>query len=321
MAKLIHVAVGVIIGPDKKILIAKRPQTAHQGGLWEFPGGKVDAGESVHQALVRELQEELSISVTESEPLIQIRHHYPDKSVLLDVYSVTRFDGQPNGAEGQPICWVSSKELNNFEFPAANQPIINAITLPDKYLITGDFAGSEDFEQRLSIAFEQGIRLVQLRLRDFSLSTHSALIDKAIALSKIYSAQLLVNSSVEVFEQIISTYPSVAIGLHLSQHQAATISARPISASYLLGVSCHNEKEIVQAQQLGADYLLLSPVEETKSHLDAEPMGWATFASLVELANVPVYALGGMVESDLAQAKLAGAQGVAGISAWWGNKK
>lgn len=317
MAKLIHVAVGVIIGPDKKILIAKRPQTAHQGGLWEFPGGKVDAGESVHQALVRELREELAISVVESEPLIQIRHHYPDKSVLLDVYRVTRFDGQPSGAEGQPICWVSSKELNNFEFPAANQPIINAITLPDKYLITGDFAGNEDFEQRLSIAFEQGIRLVQLRMRDFNLSAHRTLIDKAIALSEMYSARLLVNSSVEMFDQIIAAYPSATIGLHLSQRQAATISARPISASYLLGVSCHNEKEIVHAQQLGADYLLLSPVKETKSHLDAEPIGWSAFASLVELANVPVYALGGMVESDLAQAKLAGAQGVAGISAWW----
>lgn len=317
MAKLIHVAVGVIIGPDKKILIAKRPQTAHQGGLWEFPGGKVDAGESVHQALVRELQEELSINVTESEPLIQIRHHYPDKSVLLDVYSVTRFDGQPRGAEGQPICWVSSKELNNFEFPAANQPIINAITLPDKYLITGDFAGNEDFEQRLSIAFEQGIRLVQLRLREFNLSTHKALIDKVIVLSEKYSARLLINSSVEIFEQIVSAYPSVTIGLHLSQHQAAVVSARPISASYLLGVSCHNEKEIMHAQQLGADYLLLSPVKETRSHPDTEPLGWSAFASLVESANIPVYALGGMVESDLVQAKLAGAQGVAGIGAWW----
>ncbi|PUA28968.1 MAG: hypothetical protein B0W54_11250 [Cellvibrio sp. 79] len=317
MAKLIHVAVGVIIGPDKKILIAKRPQTAHQGGLWEFPGGKVDAGESVHQALVRELQEEISISVTESAPLIQIRHHYPDKSVLLDVYSVTRFDGEPCGVEGQPICWVSPEDLNNFEFPAANKPIINAIALPDKYLITGDFASDEDFEQRLSSAYEQGIRIVQLRLREFNLSNQRALITKAIALSEKYSARLLVNSSVEIFEKIISAYPSVAIGLHLSQSQAAVVSARPISADYLLGISCHSEKEIVQAQQLGADYLLLSPVKETKSHPDAEPIGWDIFASLVELANVPVYALGGMTEADLNQAKFAGAQGVAGISAWW----
>lgn len=86
MTKLLHVAVGVIVGSDGKILIAKRPQTTHQGGLWEFPGGKVDTGESVQQALARELKEELAIDVITSEPLIQIRHHYPDKSVLLDVY-------------------------------------------------------------------------------------------------------------------------------------------------------------------------------------------------------------------------------------------
>ena len=321
MAKLIHVAVGVIIGPDKKILIAKRPQTAHQGGLWEFPGGKVDAGENVHQALVRELREELSINVTESEPLIQIRHHYPDKSVLLDVYKVTRFDGQPCGAEGQPICWVATDELNNFEFPAANKPIINAIALPDEYLITGDFLDDNDFVHRLTKAFEQGVRMVQLRLRDFSLPTHRTLIDSAVALSERYSARLLVNSPVEIFEQVISAYPSATIGLHLSQHQAAIISARPIPAGYLLGVSCHDEGEIAQAQQLGADYLLLSPVKETNTHPDAEPLGWPGFTSLVELANIPVYALGGMQESDLSQAKVAGGQGVAGISTWWGNKK
>src|SRR5690606_7572608 len=102
-SKLIHVAVGVIVNADGKILIAKRPQTAHQGGLWEFPGGKVDAGETIEQALVRELREELAITVKDSRPLIQIRHHYPDKSVLLDVHKITRFEGNPIGNEGQPV--------------------------------------------------------------------------------------------------------------------------------------------------------------------------------------------------------------------------
>lgn len=317
VTKLIHVAVGVIVDADGKILIAKRPQTAHQGGLWEFPGGKVDAGETVHQALIRELQEELAISVIASEPLIQIRHHYPDKSVLLDVHKVTHFSGEPCGAEGQPVCWVSPAGLNNFEFPAANQPIIRAINLPDKYLITGDFVDEEDFYCRLSNALDQGIRLVQLRVHDLDFYNHKALLSRTITLTERFSATLLINSSVEVFTQILSEFPSAKTGLHLNHHQAATISARPVPVNYLFGISCHNEQEITQAQQLGADYLLLSPVKETRSHPDAEPMGWDTFASLVELANIPVYALGGVGDTDLAEAKSAGAQGVAGISAWW----
>lgn len=317
MTKLIHVAVGVIVGADGKILIAKRPQTAHQGGLWEFPGGKVDLGESVHQALVRELQEELAISAIASEPLIQIRHHYPDKSVLLDVYKVTRFDGQPSGAEGQPICWVAPDELNNFEFPAANKPIIKAITLPDTYLITGNFIDESDFCSRLANALASGVRLIQLRIGDLNLLVHKTLLEKAVGLSEKFSACLLINCSIETFEQIVSIFPTAALGLHLNRHQAAAIAGRPVPVHYLLGVSCHNETEITEAQQLDADYLLLSPVNKTSSHPDAEPMGWGTFASLVELANVPVYALGGVSDKDLPHAKSVGAQGVAGISAWW----
>lgn len=317
MVKLIHVAVGVILGADGKILIARRPQTAHQGGLWEFPGGKVDAGESVHQALVRELQEELAISVIASEPLIQIRHHYADKSVLLDVHKVNQFEGEPQGAEGQPICWVTPGELNNFEFPAANKPIIKAITLPDQYLITGAFVDEHDFCCRLLYALEQGIRIVQLRLGSVDLSAHRQLLKRTVELCERFSATLLINTSVDNFIQAITEFPTAKIGLHLNCHHALAASVRPIPADYLLGVSCHNAQEIIQAQTIGADYLLLSPVKVTATHPHATPMGWDAFKTLVELANVPVYALGGVCAGDLEAAKAAGAQGVAGISAWW----
>lgn len=317
MTALVHVAVGVVVGNDGKILIAKRPQAAHQGGLWEFPGGKVDAGENIHQALNRELKEELAIDVIASEPLIQIRHHYPDKSVLLDVYKVTCFDGQPRGAEGQPICWVHPKALTDFEFPAANRPIIQAIALSDKYLITGDFEDEADFVRRLRYALEKGVRLVQLRLRDFNLIAQESLLVKAIALVGEYSATLLINSSVKKFDEILSRFPAANIGLHLNRHEIKAVSKRPISSSYLLGVSCHNREEMVLAEKLNPNYLFLSPVKQTPSHPATPPMGWDSFASLVTSTNTPVFALGGVSEADLSQAKLAGAQGIAGISAWW----
>lgn len=125
--KVVHVAVGVILDNEERVLLAKRPLQTHQGGLWEFPGGKVDGGESVSEALYRELEEELAIQVKTSEPLLEIRHDYTDKSVLLDVWLVTGFAGEPRGNEGQPIVWVAVSELANYDFPAANQAIVEAL--------------------------------------------------------------------------------------------------------------------------------------------------------------------------------------------------
>lgn len=125
----VHVAVAVIIGKDGRILIAKRPDDVHQGGLWEFPGGKVEQGENLEVALKRELVEELGIELQACEPLLEIHHDYPDKSVLLDVWRVTAFSGQAYGREQQPIRWVAPKFLTDYDFPEANQPILKAISL------------------------------------------------------------------------------------------------------------------------------------------------------------------------------------------------
>lgn len=317
MTKLVHVAVGVIVNADGKILIAKRPLSAHQGGLWEFPGGKVDAGERIEQALVRELREELAIDVLSSQPLIQIRHHYPDKSVLLDVHKITQFLGTPIGNEGQPIQWVDAKDLNNFEFPAANRPIISAINLPEKYVVTGNYFDDLDFIARLNRALAAGLRIVQLRVADFSADTHKSLLDEAINAVNQSNAHAVINCSIAEFNRLTQFFPDESLGLHLNRHHAAVINARPVGPHVLFGVSCHNVDEIVHAQNLGADYLFLSPVLLTASHPSAKLLGWESFSALVELANIPVYALGGVGEEHVTIAQSYGAQGVAGISAWW----
>lgn len=125
--KRVHVAVGVVSDGARSILIARRALDAHQGGLWEFPGGKVEPGETVQQALQRELLEELAIDVRRCEPLLAIEHDYADKSVLLDVWWVDAFDGEPQGREGQPLRWADVGELGGFDFPQANVPIVAAI--------------------------------------------------------------------------------------------------------------------------------------------------------------------------------------------------
>ena len=126
--KKVEVVVAAILSEcGQRVFIAKRNTNAHQGGLWEFPGGKKEAGESVVVALCRELEEEIAIKVVASQSLIKLSHDYGDKLVELDVYKVTEFTGEPRGAEGQETRWVPLSELKNFEFPAANQAIIQAL--------------------------------------------------------------------------------------------------------------------------------------------------------------------------------------------------
>lgn len=127
MSQRIKVAAAVIYNSAGEILIARRPETAHQGGLWEFPGGKLEPGEAAVTALKRELMEELGIDILKYQPWKKISHDYPDKQVLLDVWKVHEFSGQAHGREGQQVRWCSVSKLHEHPFPAANQPIIASL--------------------------------------------------------------------------------------------------------------------------------------------------------------------------------------------------
>lgn len=125
--KRVHVAVGVIFNDLNQVLLAKRPDNLHQGGKWEFPGGKVENDETTSQALIRELKEEVNLNVISTMPLMTISHDYSDKQVLLDIHCVKDFSGEPKGLEGQPIIWADVQTLKNYDFPEANTPIIEKI--------------------------------------------------------------------------------------------------------------------------------------------------------------------------------------------------
>lgn len=124
---VVHVAVAVITKPNNEVLISLRQTHQHQGGLWEFPGGKVDDNESAYDALVREIKEEVALDILQAAPLVEIRHDYADKSVLLDVWRVTDYSGQEQGLEGQQLQWCAIEELTNWPFPKANETIITLL--------------------------------------------------------------------------------------------------------------------------------------------------------------------------------------------------
>ena len=310
--KRIHVAAAVIRGKDGQILIAKRCDDKHQGGLWEFPGGKVEAGETAQAALARELEEELGILVTTARPLIQVRHDYPDKHVLLDVWDVSAFTGEPHGAEGQPLAWVSAKQLSEYEFPAANRPIVAAARLPEHYLITPEGLSGPQLLRGIQAALKSGIRLLQLRAPAMFDAQYRDIAVDALGLCA-GKAQLMLKGPLEW----LGDFP--AAGWHLTAQQLRELSAggRPFPSERWLAASCHSADELALAAQMGVDFITLSPVQATQTHPEAQPLGWAQVAELLQGFNQPAYLLGGVTPTNVEQAWQVGAQGVAGIRAFW----
>ena len=301
----LHVAVGVIRNADGEILVTRRNDAAHQGGLWEFPGGKVEPGETVRQALKRELREELNIEARCVAPLIRIKHAYPDLQVLLDVWNVHEFSGMPTGCEGQPLQWLAPDRLAQLRFPDANLPIITAARLPEYYAILDDGSVGQ-LDDRLHRLLQRNIRLIQLRAKSLSEKTVRRFLAAAWPLCRQHGAKLLVNSArLPVAEQ-------AADGIHLTSRHLLQLQARPENSGWL-AASCHNLGELRHAEKIGVDFIVLAPVKPTASHPGARTLGWSRFSRLLEKTNLPVYALGGMTLNDVEKARQAGAQGVAGI--------
>ncbi len=306
----IHVMAAVIRRAGS-ILIAKRPDSAHQGGLWEFPGGKLDPGEERLQGLGRELREELGIEVTSARPLLNVNHDYPDKSVRLDVWLIDGFEGEAHGAEGQPIRWVLPAELSDYDFPRANGPIVVAAQLPELYLITPDHQNMTQLMAGLEAAREGVIGMVQLRQTGLSLDKYSHLADS-----------LLVHFSSDFIWLLKGPAPpGNGAGWHIKAsqlrelHDAGWRKGEPWNG--LLAASCHNLEELQMAADIGVDFVTLSPILPTQSHPGAPHLGWDRATELVAQTNIPVYLLGGLSTENLEQAFETGAQGIAGISGLW----
>ena len=319
--KIVEVAAAVLQKPDGTFLLAQRPKDKIWAGYWEFPGGKVELGETAHHALVRELHEELGVTVETTYPWLTRVFTYPHATVRLNFFRVTQWSGELHPHEGQEFSW--QPPLSLALSPAgergrvsvdpmlpANAPILRALELPTLYAISNvQELGEEEFMRRLQTALNNGLRLLQLREKHLSRDALRALAQRVVALAHTHGARVLLNAEVELAQQV------GVDGVQLTGAQLAELRERP-DVDWC-AASCHNVEELRRAEELGCDFALLSPVLPTQSHPGAPHLGWENFAAIAAGASIPVYALGGLALADMETAWRRGAHGVALLRQAW----
>jgi 8-oxo-dGTP diphosphatase len=312
----LHVVAGVLRDAQGRVLLAQRPAGKHLAGFWEFPGGKLEAGEAPLPALLRELREELGVIVgpADGAPLMRIPWDYGERGLLLDAWRFTRWEGTPQPLEGQTLQWQLPWEVELATLAPADRPILQALRLPPVYAITpADVApgDAEAWQARIAAAIGRGARLIQLRLPLWPAEQVRELARRLQPLARECQAQLLLNGDVEGARQL-----GPGIGVQLRAAQLPELSERPLPWSQLVGASCHDAAQLAVGVHL-ADFATLSPVAATASHPGAPVLGWPRFQALADAAALPVYALGGMAPALAEQAHRHAGQGVAGIGAFW----
>jgi 8-oxo-dGTP diphosphatase len=309
--RTIEVVAGVIRDRRGRILLARRTEGRDLAGLWEFPGGKHELGETAEEALKRELREELGIEIDIGGPVIRVPQAYPTKRLRLDVYDVRAWRGTVRGLEGQALAWVAPHKLVDYALPPADIPVVAALLQPDRYLVTpepGDDDGS--WLATLERVLASGIRRGQLRAPACEPARWHRLAAQAVALCRAADADVLVNADLELAV-------SLGAGVHLRASQLSGFTSRPLPNGQPIGASCHNLEELRTAQAIGCDFAVVGAIKPTATHPDAKPLGWDGFAAMREAVSLPIYAIGGMVPADIAESRRHGAQGIAAIRGLW----
>lgn len=308
--KIVEVAAAVLQRPDGPFLLAQRPVDKIWAGYWEFPGGKLEQGESARDALVRELREELGIEVQTAYAWLVRVFTYPHATVRLSFFRVTAWTGELQPHEGQQFSWQLPTEVLVEPVLPANAPILRALELPTLYAISNVAElGEEVFITRLQTQLDSGLRLIQLREKHLTRDELNVLAQRVVAMSHRYGAKVLLNGDVALAQEV------GADGVQLTSSQLAELSERP-DVDWC-GASCHNEEELGRAEALGCDFALLSPVLPTRSHPGGPHLGWESFEKLATSSSIPVYALGGLQQEDEIVAWQHGAHGIAMLRQAW----
>jgi 8-oxo-dGTP diphosphatase len=307
--EVIEVVAAVLTRPNGEVMLASRPADKIYAGYWEFPGGKVEAGESLQHALARELREELGIESLKATRWITKIFAYPHATVRLNFFRVWDWQGEPHPHEGQTFAWDNPAAHSVEPLLPANFPILKALQLPPEYGISHAKAmGREVFLQRLDVALGNGLRLIQVRDKDLPEAERLQLARDIVSRAKPHGVRVLVNGPADLARA------AGADGVHLDSGALMKCTARPDCE--WVGASCHNAEELAHAADI-ADFAMLSPVLPTASHPGEPTLGWERFAELAALSPIPVYALGGVTRADLDTAREHGAHGIAMLRGAW----
>lgn len=305
----IEVAAAVIERPDGSFLMASRPEGKVYAGWWEFPGGKVEAGETGRQALDRELREELGIQVEEAWPWLNRSFVYPHAHVMLRFFRVTRWRGEPHPHEGQTLEWTRAELPRVAPILPANGPILRGLSLPLEYAISDmEKRGEAEFLRCLDARLEQGLKLLQLREKQLSDEAFRRVAEQVARRCRARGARLMLNGDMALAAEL-------EVGVHLSASRLMASGSRPDIP--WVAASCHDPAELARAAELELDFVVLSPVLPTPSHPGAATLGWNRFADWLRDFPLPVFALGGLSLNDLRTARRHGAHGVALKSQAW----
>lgn len=310
LQKVVEVAAAVLQRPDGTFLLAQRPADKIWAGYWEFPGGKVEAGETAHDALVRELHEELGIEVLTAYPWLTRVFTYPHATVRLSFFRVTEWRGELYPHEGQQFSWQQAQDVRVSPVLPANAPILRALELPALYAISNVAElGVESFLIQLQAQLDAGLQLIQLREKNLTPERLRELAVRTVAMAHAAGAKVLINGDLALAREV------GADGVHLTSLQLAELTERPSVA--WCAASCHTDEELQRAQRLGCDFAMLSPVLPTQSHPGAAHLGWERFSALAAGSSMPVYALGGLTRAEMSTAWQRGAHGIALLRQAW----
>ena len=307
LSAYLHVVAAVIRHPEQpsKILITQRKKGQHLEDLWEFPGGKVEAGEAPFHALRRELLEETGILVRSAQPFHSVLHHYQDKAIFLDVWQVKSYLGEAHGREQQNAVWVDIADLSQYDFPAADDPVLAALNLPAELLITPETEAEHmaAFAQQFDrVMLKHPYKLVLFRAPQLTDKQYLQLAESMQQTAAVSGAEIIIHRS-----KLKS----------LKSDMFAAFRHRHINSELHLSASCHDLDELKQAERMQCQFALLSNVRLTDSHPGRSAKGWHGFRHLSMQCRLPVYALGGIQREDYAAACYQGGVGVAGIGDFW----
>ena len=314
MTKVVEVAAAILlreIDGNTEFLLAQRPRGKVYSGYWEFPGGKVEPGESLRQALLRELQEELGIKIDRAWPWLSCEFTYPHARVRLKFFRVTSWHGEILPIEHSGFVWMKIGDSAPVSpVLPANGPILRALELAATYALTNATENGIDNElARLDRALNNGLRLIQIRDKALPDVDRRNFATSVMQLARRFNDTIVLVNDDESLASEIGAH-----GLHISSDRLSQISQRP--PFEWVAASCHNAAELSLAAALSLDFAVLSPVLPTASHTQTQSIGWERFANLIERSSLPIFALGGMKPEMLELARQKGAHGLAMMRGW-----